>query len=54
MPKWNVIFDFNIERTYEVEAPDEATAIKTARDKGLLLNESEDSSALQHVERKGE
>lgn len=51
MPKYNVIFNYVGERTYRVEAPDEATAIKTARDKGRLVLENEESSDLEHCER---
>lgn len=50
MPKYNVIFNYTGERTYQVDAPDEATAIKTARDKGVITNETEDSTDLEHCE----
>lgn len=50
MPKYNVIFNVSGERTYQVEAPDEETAIKTARDVGSIVNETEESSDLEHCE----
>jgi len=53
MAKWHVVYNFMVERTYEVEAPDEASAIKTARDSGRIVNESEDTSDLEHVEKVG-
>lgn len=52
MSKWNVVFNLHIERTYEVEAPDEATAIKNAGRDGRVVNETEEDRSLEHVEQK--
>lgn len=50
MAKWHVVYELICERTYEIEAPDEDTAIANARAHGTIINESEDSCDLSHVE----
>lgn len=52
--KWQVSYNVDLHITYEVEAPDQETALKDARDHGFIVNEAWESCDLDHVEQVAE
>lgn len=48
--KYRVTYNVALEITYEIEAADEAEALKDARDHGHVVDESWASCDLDHVE----
>lgn len=48
--KYRVSYNVDLVITYEIEAADEAEALKDARDNGNIVDEAWESCALEHVE----
>lgn len=48
--KWRVSYNVDLCITYEIEAPDQATALKDARDHGQVVDEAWESCTIDHIE----
>lgn len=51
MSKWRVYYNVQLERCFEVEADDETGAIKAVSEGGIIVQENDESSELEHIER---